>query len=133
MQISNRRALAAVAAILITAAHTPIAMAGAGQGLTGEFLAQRMAASDPGKKVVRVAASKIFNLRSPFPTPLKVKIYGSGAGWPKVVWAPAPPLPGIPIPYPGSIMKVRVQLPGGGWSKQFTINWKSGNIKLPKP
>ena len=123
--------------ILIVGAFCTTAASAAGASIEGGPPDQTMVLSAAGpvniEPLVLAAAKKIFKLRSPFPFPIKVKIYGSGPAFPKVVWVPAPPSSGIPIPYPGSSMKVRIKIPTGGWSKKYKIKWRSGNISLPKP
>ena len=80
---------------------------------------------------VRIAATKTFMLVNPFPFPVQIRILGDGPGFPQVVLMPAPPAPPVPIPYPNVQMQVQIKKPTGGWSKTFSLKWKSGTIALP--
>ena len=70
----------------------------------------------------------VFLLRSPLPFPLQIRINGDKTGLPKDCMAPAPPTPGIPIPYPTTDMPVQVKMPDGRWSGEFILKWKLGAI-----
>jgi hypothetical protein len=113
------------AATLLFVAASP----GAASATGGEERLQATPGSDAS--TLRVAANKVYKFVSPFPFAVHIKIYGKGAGFPKVTKVPAPPAPAVPVPYPNKSMKIRIKKPGGGWSKKFTIKWKSGNIGLP--
>jgi hypothetical protein len=93
-----------------------------------------MRAGDSPPKIdggIQIAANKTYKFVNPFPFDVYIKIYGSGSAYPKVKKIPAPPAPFVPIPYPDTSMKIKIKKVGGGWSKKFTIKWKSKKIALP--
>lgn len=73
----------------------------------------------------------VFQPRNPTPFTIPVRILGSGFGFPKVVMTPGPGGP-IPIPYPDPTMRLQVRMPNGQWSPEMKLNWKPGEISLPK-
>jgi len=82
--------------------------------------------------VFQVTASKTFLLFNPMPFPVQVKIHGDAPGFPDVVLVPAAPAPPVPVPFPNANkMKIKIKKPTGGWSKFYTLSWKSGPIVLP--
>lgn len=93
----------------------------------------RLRQSHSGEPASEILLAQIYNYKfiNVFPFPVDVKVYGDGPGFPKVVRVPTPPAGSVPIPFPGTKMKIKVRKPNGSWSKTFTLNWNPGGISIP--
>ncbi len=78
-----------------------------------------------------MSQTKTFQLSSPVPFPLQVRLIANASGFPKVVMVPAPPA-SIPVPYPGLTLQFQIKMPTGFWSPTQTLPWKQGKMPLPK-
>jgi hypothetical protein len=78
-----------------------------------------------------MSQTKVFQLTSPVPFPITIRLISSAAGFPKVVMLPAGPM-SIPVAYPGMTMQLQVRMPNGQWSPTQMLPWKPGNMALPK-
>ena len=78
-----------------------------------------------------MSQTNVFQLRSPLPFPITIRLIASAAGFPKVVMMPAGPA-SIPVPYPGMTMQLQIRMPNGQWSPTQMMPWKPGTMSLPK-
>jgi hypothetical protein len=74
---------------------------------------------------------KTFQLSSPVPFPIQVRLIANSSGFPKVVMVPAPTA-SIPVAFPGMTLQFQIKMPNGAWSPTKTLPWKQGKMPLPK-
>jgi hypothetical protein len=80
-----------------------------------------------------LAQTLVYHLRNPLPFTVPVRILGPGPGFPTVARVPGGFGQSVPIPYPGTPMRLQVRLPNGQWSSVMTLDWRPGAISLPAP
>jgi hypothetical protein len=79
------------------------------------------------------AQPRTFQLGSPLPVAIEVRILADAPGFPRVVRLPAPPLPPVPVPYPDVHLRLQVKQGNGQWSAVITVPWRPGPVALPLP
>jgi hypothetical protein len=79
--------------------------------------------------LIRVQA-QVFQLQSPLPVAVTIRILGPAPGFPQVVTVPAAP-GSVAVPYPDTRMRVQVRIAPGVWSHVVTLTRRPTIQRLP--